>query len=562
VQAIIALLLGIAVWIGLSAPAVAQQPRQMLARPCVLATDISTTPMQAYARRAEGVCAGGHPNEASAVNWAIFDGLSLRSASTAPLRFLHAISRETSEVLWVVYDNGTISKSPTTRFTARQILSTADVSYELPPSPRTIRAILVRSENFHNARGLSPRAAIETHAAADGNARAFHLFYGLLGGLLIALLGYNFLLYTVMRHRFLVYYCLTSLSMISFGWFWSGAVFLVFPNFTTLDQITGNFLSVSCIMLLAPWFLGSFVEAGTIPDRLLRGLKGLAAVPLLSSLFRCVQPNTAWKIVDQITYGSMILLILGLIAASLIAWKQGSKAIKLYLLAWTAPMLMTLLRTIWGLGFTTQDSVLFDTAPFTSMAFEAVVSATGIVLRIKALQTEHDRALESEGQMRILAETDPMTGLLNRRAFLERARLGDHAKRLILADIDRFKAINDSFGHEVGDQVICAVAEALRANSPDGALVGRMGGEEFAVLVPADAAGELAYRLREAVENPSLKGGPPVTISAGVSEGLVGDETDWRLLYIAADEALFEAKRGGRNRVQHSLLGPKTKLVA
>jgi GGDEF domain-containing protein len=80
--------------------------------------------------------------------------------------------------------------------------------------------------------------------------------------------------------------------------------------------------------------------------------------------------------------------------------------------------------------------------------------------------------------------------------------------------------------------------------------------------VPADAAGELAYRLREAVENPSLKGGPPVTISAGVSEGLVGDETDWRLLYIAADEALFEAKRGGRNRVQHSLLGPKTKLVA
>ncbi len=158
------------------------------------------------------------------------------------------------------------------------------------------------------------------------------------------------------------------------------------------------------------------------------------------------------------------------------------------------------------------------------------------------------------------SETDPLSALLNRRGFEDRAEavLASSAQSgipvaLVASDLDSFKSINDGFGHDTGDQVIIAFASLLAANAPSGAIVSRMGGEEFAVLLPGAnlIAGRLfAETLRATfADQPiaALPGHVRVTASFGVAE-FDGSESlsDLRR---RADAALYVSKRGGRDRV-------------
>ena len=154
-------------------------------------------------------------------------------------------------------------------------------------------------------------------------------------------------------------------------------------------------------------------------------------------------------------------------------------------------------------------------------------------------------------------DTDGLSGMLNRRAFEERVR-GELQRRtnpgvLIVCDVDHFKAINDTWGHQAGDDVLRIVAAILRAPIRHPGLSGRLGGEEFGVFLPGanlvDALA-VATRLRRAIASHDflLDGAPTrITASFGVADALVGD--DWEALYRHADRLLYESKRGGRNRV-------------
>ena len=160
------------------------------------------------------------------------------------------------------------------------------------------------------------------------------------------------------------------------------------------------------------------------------------------------------------------------------------------------------------------------------------------------------------------AVRDPLTGLLNRRSFMELAvRILEKTKRAstrlsaIMIDIDRFKSINDTFGHQVGDEVLVAVAGRIKKALSDAELVARHGGEEFAVLLPSldiAKATVVAERLRTIVADVPVSttaGEVVVTISVGVAElELGGVETISSLLNVA-DLRLLQAKRNGRNRV-------------
>ena len=149
-----------------------------------------------------------------------------------------------------------------------------------------------------------------------------------------------------------------------------------------------------------------------------------------------------------------------------------------------------------------------------------------------------------------LADTDSMTGLLNRRAFLEAAHKRAGPQRLILIDIDRFKTVNDRFGHEAGDWVLVEIARLLRTNTPPGALIGRMGGEEFAILVNSDGGrSQLGETLILTIAYAPMPVSSKVTASAGEAAGRCTTEAEWRLLYNAADSALYAAKAAGRNRL-------------
>ncbi|MFN3887127.1 MAG: GGDEF domain-containing protein [Aquabacterium sp.] len=165
-----------------------------------------------------------------------------------------------------------------------------------------------------------------------------------------------------------------------------------------------------------------------------------------------------------------------------------------------------------------------------------------------------------ERRLSDLADLDALTGLFNRRAILSHLE-GLHADRrqqrlplcLLMVDVDHFKSINDRFGHAIGDEALVRVASCLRQNLRDGDRVGRIGGEEFLVVLGSteleDAQG-VAERLRLVVAQTcvdTLDGPLRLTVSIGLARSL--PDEDWAQVLGRADEGLYAAKRTGRDRV-------------
>lgn len=193
---------------------------------------------------------------------------------------------------------------------------------------------------------------------------------------------------------------------------------------------------------------------------------------------------------------------------------------------------------------------------------------TCIFFALFAIRLGHfERRLHrSNADLSVLALTDPLTGLRNSRAF--RAVLDEawaHAQNddaplsLVVFDLDHFKRINDEHGHPVGDQVLVEVAGRLRRTVREEDCAARVGGEEFAVLMPDtddDVAREVAERVRREMEEP-LRHELIVTISGGVAQARPAMETTHEF-YARADASLYEAKASGRNRIVMSRTVPDT----
>jgi len=178
--------------------------------------------------------------------------------------------------------------------------------------------------------------------------------------------------------------------------------------------------------------------------------------------------------------------------------------------------------------------------------------------RTRKLKEQNEALRRARERIEELSHRDPLTGLTNRRWLdevlrleVERARRYEAPLSMVMADLDHFKAENDSYGHTVGDQVLKSVADALLAAARMTDVVGRYGGEEFLVLSPntgLEQALVLAERLREALR-PMPVGfrAEPVTGSFGVAEWQRGDSVT--SLVERADDALYEAKHADRDRV-------------
>lgn len=186
------------------------------------------------------------------------------------------------------------------------------------------------------------------------------------------------------------------------------------------------------------------------------------------------------------------------------------------------------------------------------------------ILLVRALRLALLRSHEIEGQLEALAVTDALTGLPNRRAFnlaiaseMRRAARQRTPLAILLIDVDHFKSINDNYGHGVGDIVLARVASQIsRSIRRPGDFAARYGGEEFAAILPstdAEGATTIAERMRSAIEAmapcPSQPKLERVTVSIGVSVGLVDPASPPAQIVNRADRALYEAKGGGRNRV-------------
>jgi diguanylate cyclase (GGDEF)-like protein/PAS domain S-box-containing protein len=193
----------------------------------------------------------------------------------------------------------------------------------------------------------------------------------------------------------------------------------------------------------------------------------------------------------------------------------------------------------------------------------AITDDDGGIVEILSVGNDITGRRHMEAELRRLATTDPLTGAFNRRRFFQKARQEflrhqryNHCFAVLLMDLDRFKAINDTYGHPVGDAVLKAFVETCQSTFRVTDIFGRTGGEEFSAVLPETnqaGAALMAERLRERVMNRRITvetDSPPITISVSIGvtclqEGDIALESMIR----RADKALYAAKKAGRNRV-------------
>ncbi|CAG2133706.1 GGDEF domain-containing protein [Cupriavidus numazuensis] len=164
------------------------------------------------------------------------------------------------------------------------------------------------------------------------------------------------------------------------------------------------------------------------------------------------------------------------------------------------------------------------------------------------------RLQELASELKFRVSHDALTGAISRGALVERAgaMLDDGCVALIMVDIDHFKRVNDIHGHPAGDAILQGVAACLIHLVDGEGPVGRVGGEEFAVLLPGqslEAAGELAERMRAHLASTRFTETPDVEVTASFGVSWNERHASFERAYARTDEALYEAKRLGRNRV-------------
>jgi diguanylate cyclase (GGDEF)-like protein len=237
-----------------------------------------------------------------------------------------------------------------------------------------------------------------------------------------------------------------------------------------------------------------------------------------------------------------------------LAWRHGNRPAGWFLLAWVLLEGFTIAAALRFLMSDEDSDALYNNwLPF-SMVAASILTALGVADRLRA-----QRLALSEAEKR--AQTDPLTGVLNRRSLIERldaacsrAQARGLPIALLFIDVDHFKQINDSFGHQAGDACLRAIIEPIHAELRQSDVIGRYGGEEFVVILSsadAAAAHPIAQRILERVAGVRVDGfGNPISLTCSI--GIATSDTlgMWgERLLAQADAAVYVAKRAGRNQV-------------
>ncbi len=423
--------------------------------------------------------------------------------------------------------------------------STVVVPFERHTSP--IVTLVAKVDQSAIIRGVMLKPQVSVAEDAIRFEMGMAVLYAAFVGVCIALLVYNIALWRAMRESFLLAYCAMVAAMLTYGFFTSGAPHYFVAGMSGADRLRITIPLLAIVGASALIFIRHFFQTAKIPDWLVRTTYIYAgAISAFAIFYAAIAPRYV-GIIDAIYVCGFIPVPLLFCAYLFTAWKQHDPFLRYFIIAWSGPALSATLRLLHGFDLVGYNLVV-ENSSLIGLAFEALVSSLAIGHRVRLLAQARDRAEVAEASALLMADTDPLTGLLNRRAFM-RTLLERHSQwTLILVDIDHFKRVNDSLGHAGGDDAICSIAGVLRKYTPNGAIVARMGGEEFAISYPADLPlTPDPDRLLADIRSIDLPEGYRITASIGIAARAVADEHDWKILYRAADMALYRAKSNGRD---------------
>ncbi len=395
------------------------------------------------------------------------------------------------------------------------------------------------------------KARILTKARSAEKHYLRSLAYVLVIGLLILPLIYDLLFYRILRQPFVLWHLGMVGAMTCYTLLQSGLIFEFLP-----DLELGLRWRATALAFVLALSSAVMVVRGLIEDRLLsRGLNAAliaaALIPILVKIVALIGGEALRITVNAWLMASLVPSALMVLIAVAVALARGSRGARWAALGLSVLMAVGLLRLLVGMGLMEFGFALED-GVFVAMVVLAILTSLGVGDRFLALRDDRDQARNQAVRLGQMANTDGLTGLANRRAFDMVARLSP-GEGLLLADIDRFKAVNDKHGHQIGDAVLCRVAAILRDALVDrpGARVYRLGGEEFAVVARTADGPELmqlAEKLRQTVTridgSQSPVDLPLVTVSIGA---VLGHGQLMHQAFADADAALYRAKDSGRD---------------
>ncbi|MFD0847603.1 GGDEF domain-containing protein [Sphingosinicella xenopeptidilytica] len=430
------------------------------------------------------------------------------------------------------------------------------IAFEPPMLAAPVKTVLLRFD------GLASHELLRIRLPDPDEANAQAAVLPVIVGSAITLLALG-ALYTLsvgvaLRRVYLLWHGLWAVTMVAWGLLWSQLALIVAPDLAGWSSQICTFLA--CLAVTLATVSGVMALGKDMGPRALRIgtlALGLFIMPFGILVSLETGPALGWQVV---VLGALTLSVLALVTLSLVnACRAGNADAKALAWAWALPMAtLALVQVVnvddWLYGGGSQVVMLV------AAALQTVWLSIAVTLRIAHLREERDRARAAEARMSELASRDALTGLLNRRGFVDRAEFmiegraapGEHFG-LLLIDVDHFKRVNDSYGHEAGDAVLCRIARRLERWEGPLCVAGRIGGEEFVLgvtgLTPIGIR-QFAESVRRGIadlQHPELRTGHAVTVSIGVASA--DHALSFQRLYGWADQELYKAKANGRNRV-------------
>lgn len=454
---------------------------------------------------------------------------------------------QSARTIYVLYEDGYVFEA---RQDSRETTATLQLGPDffdlIPDRTAPIDRIAWKIEGSANVRGILFDPVLMSPAKSESRNLALTALYACFFGLILALVFHHFALWRAMRERYQLVYTGLLLVLLFYAVASSGALAWAFPSMDNNTRIKLNYLGLGLFGAGSLHFARTFFEDRVLHDHLQLAINIAVCLVLGATGGLVFMAPLLMRFFDTAFGVSFIILAVVGMALLLFAWRERSRYFGIFIIAWSF--------VIASMGVRIVDNLVqlpwrfwVDNSTVIAMAFEALVSSAGIAYRIRLLNWERDKARVRERAARTLADSDPLTNLLNRRSFLRQAVGRNAPQQLFLIDIDYFRKINERIGHDGADEILVGVANALLECAPHESLVARLGGDEFAILCHEESELDTDAMLRR-IRTIGSPDKVTVTVSVGSCVGSTQTEADWRELYKIADAALYEAKAAGRAR--------------